>query len=150
MVLMCFSGIILAVNGGFSVAGLERGTRIFNDAGKAAWVYLSYWHFQLPPAPGIPRTQPIIPWLGVLAISALQIAVIYRKLMRYGIPTFMVFIALAASAYDLATTWYGLGNIAWVIAGGPLLQSISALLITFSFEFIVSFTIKQLRGSKAR
>lgn len=144
MALCAFGGIVFAINGGFSVLGLEHGAQKFNSAGVIFWNIVSRWQFPTPAIPGLPSSQPIIPWLGVTAASLLQIVVIYRRLTHKKIPLYMVAGAVALSLYDLATTFYGLSTVAWSASAGIFVQLLLTLLITFAFETSVSITIKEL------
>lgn len=144
LALLAFGGIVFAINGGFSVLGLEQGARKFNSAGVIFWAIASRWTFSTPAIPGLPTSQPVIPWIGVVAASLLQIVVIYRRLTKKRIPLYMVAGALVISLYDLATTFYGLSTVAWASSAGMLVQLFLTLLITFTFETSVSITIKEL------
>lgn len=143
--LFSFGGVVFAINGGFSVLGLEHAAQRFNRAGVVFWAIVSTWQVDTPAIAGIPTSQPIIPWLGVAAASLLQIVVIYRRLVGKHIPLFMMLGAILLSFYDYASTFYGLAATAWLATAGTAVQLFLALVITFLFEFSVSFTIKELR-----
>jgi hypothetical protein len=140
----CFGGIIWAVNGGFSVIGLGVVASSFNEAGRLFWAAASAIRFPVPVAvPGLPATQPLIPWLGVLAASILQIVVIYRKLRNLDIPPWLWAAATALSLYDLTTTFFGLGTVAWLAAVGWPIQAVLALVLTFAVEGIIGYLLRR-------
>lgn len=139
-----FGGIFVAVNGGFSVMGLQVVAEAFNDAGKLLWAALSSLTFPVPiQVPGLPARQPLIPWVGVVSATLLQIVVIYRKLRRKQVPRWMMAAAILLSLYDLGTTYFGLGTVAWIQQAGVAFRGILALIITFIFEVTVSFLLKR-------
>src|ERR1700754_413907 len=144
LALVAFGGIIFAINGGFSVLGLEHGAQQFNAAGRIFWAIVSRWRFSTPAVVGLPSSQPIIPWVGVTAATILQIVVIYRRLTKKKIPLYMIVTALALSFYDLATTFYGLRQVNWAASAGIGVQVFLTIVITFAFEFAVSISIKEL------
>src|SRR5438477_13007162 len=70
LAIISFGGIFFAVNGGFSVLGLQVIAESFNVAGRLAWAALASIVFAVPVhIPGLPTSQPLIPWLGVIAAS---------------------------------------------------------------------------------
>lgn len=141
-----FGGIFWAINGGFSVVGLQTFAQSFNSYGAIFWAIASAWTFQLPAIPHVPATQPIIPWLGVVAASILQITLIYRKIMRLSIPRLLIGITIVLSIYDLGTTFYGLSTLAWLASAGTIVIAIIAIVITFIFEATVSYLIKEVQS----
>jgi hypothetical protein len=139
---LSFGGLLWAINGGFSVIGLERMALMFNASGRVFWAIMTLWRFEVPTVPGLPGTQPIVPWIGVSAASMLQIAVIYRRAVHLPIPRSMFFAALVLSAYDLATTFFGLASMPWLQSTHPAVVGLLALILTFVVEFIFSFALK--------
>src|SRR5437764_4728514 len=110
-----FGVIFWAINGGFSVIGLEVVATSFNHAGRLFWAAIASVTFPVPVSvPGLPSTQPLFPWLGVIAASLLQVCVIYLKLRGRDIPPWMLLAAVLLSIYDMATTFFGLGTVGWI------------------------------------
>lgn len=139
-----FGGIFWGINGGFSVLGLEVIATSFNTAGRLFWAAIASITFQVPvQVAGLPATQPIVPWLGVIAASLLQIAVIYRKLRQKDIPVWLFIAAAVLSGYDMATTYFGLGTIHWIIQNGHFIQALIAFVLTFLLELTVSLMLKK-------
>lgn len=139
---LSFGGLLWAINGGFSVLGLERMALMFNASGRVFWAIMTLWRFNVPAVPGLPATQPIVPWIGVTAASMLQIAVIYRRSVQLPIPRSMFFAALVLSAYDLATTYFGLDSMPWLQSTHPTVVGLLAVILTFIVEAIFSFALK--------
>jgi hypothetical protein len=144
LAIIAFGGLFWAINGGFSVLGLETLAKSFNTSGRLFWAIISRWTFSVPDVPGLPATQPIIPWLGVVAASLLQFVTIYRKLRHLAIPRWMFAAALVLSLYDLATTYYGLGTVAWLAGAGLIVQGLVAAVLTFIVELSASILLKEV------
>lgn len=144
LALTCFGGIFWAVNGGFSVLGVQVAANAFNDAGRIFWAIVSQWRFPVPAVPGLPASQPVIPWIGVVAATIIQIVIVFRRLRRLSLPRWLIATALLLSAYDLASTYYGLGTVAWVASGGFFVQSLLTILLTFTIEIIIGAVLKEL------
>lgn len=145
---VCFGGLFWAINGGFSVLGLEQIAKMFNSSGRIFWEIISAWRFPVPALPALPASQPVIPWMGVAAASMLQIAVIYRRSMGLTVPRSMLWAALLLSGYDLATTYFGLVTMAWLAKTHPAIIGVLAVLLTFLVETIVSYTLKGIASWK--
>lgn len=144
LAVISFGGIFWAVNGGFSVIGLGVLASSFNDAGRLFWAAISQFHFAVPVAvPGLPTTQPLIPWIGVVAASLLQISVAWLKLSKAPVPRPLFITAVLLSAYDLVTTFYGLGTIPWLAPGGPIPAAVLAVPLTFSLEIAIGYALKR-------
>ena len=45
---------------------------------------------------------------------------------------------------DLATTFFGLGTLVWIIAGGVLVQGLLTVILTFTFELLVGYMLKEI------
>lgn len=139
---LSFGGLFWAINGGFSVLGLEQIAKMFNSSGRIFWEIISAWRFSVPAIPNLPTSQPVVPWIGVAAASMLQIAVIYRRAVGLHVPRSMLLAALILSGYDLATTYFGLDTMPWLAKTHPMAKGLLALLLTFLVETIVSYTLK--------
>lgn len=146
LMVLAFGGVAWSINGGFSVIGLGVVASSFNDAGRLFWAAATSIQFAVPvKVPGLPETQPLIPWIGVVAGSLLQISVIWRKLSGRSIPLWLLVSALLMSVYDYATTLFGLGTVEWIAKFGILLQIPLAALFTFAVEGAIGYA---LRGGK--
>ena len=146
LVAIAFGGVVWAINGGYSIAGLEVLAGKFNTSGTIFWAAVSTWTFSIPvPVRGVPTTQPVLPWLGVIGISILQIAVIYRRLKGLRIPFFVWLAAAVCSAYDVTTTYYGLGTSSWLRVSETT-RGLIALVLSLTFETVVGFVLRRLLG----
>jgi hypothetical protein len=144
MAVLSFGGIFWAVNGGFSVIGLGVLASSFNDAGRLFWAAVSQLTFAVPVSvPGLPTTQPLIPWIGVVAASLLQISVAWLKLSKWAIPKPLLITAVLLSIYDYVTTVAGLGTIPWMAKGGIIPALVIALPLTFAIEAAIGFALKR-------
>jgi len=139
-----FGGIFWAVNGGFSVIGLGVLASSFNSAGLLFWAAISQLTFPVPVAvPGLPTTQPLIPWIGVVAASLLQISVAWLRLSKATIPRPLLIVAVLLSIYDYATTFFGLSTLSWLEKGGPLPALLLAIPLTFTLEIAIGYALKR-------
>lgn len=145
LALIGFGGVIWAINGGYSVLGLERFSLAFNAAGAAFWGWVSSWTFTLPASvPGVAAAQPVIPWIGVVAASLLQLAVMLLRLLGRPVPLELLVAALLLSLYDYGTTTYGLGLVPWLARAGLLGTMPIAFVLTFTVEAVAALVIKRL------
>lgn len=139
-----FGGIFWAVNGGFSVIGLGVLASSFNSAGVLFWAAVSSLTFPVPVVvPGLPTTQPLIPWIGVVAASLLQISIAWLRLSKVSIPRPLLIVAVLLSIYDYVTTFYGLGTIPWLAPGGPVPAAVLAVPLTFTLEIAIGYALKR-------
>jgi hypothetical protein len=139
-----FGGLFWMVNGGFSVLGLEIVAKGFGPGGVLFWETVSSlklpWRFLIP---GLPATQPAIPWVGCVAASLIQVGIVWRSLLRRPIPIWAAIVAFILSIYDLATTWFGLGTLQWVQWAGSIVQSVIAVLFTFGLELLIGVLLRR-------
>lgn len=133
-----------AVNGGYSVMGLEIVARRFNEAGALAWEWLSLWTFRVPirDLPGLDETQPVLPWIGVIAATILQVVIVAGRLLNVRIPPILWVAGIALSLYDVVTTFFGLGTVGWIQVAGIVVQGLIAILLTFTGELAVGVLVK--------
>jgi hypothetical protein len=124
LAVIAFGGLFWLVNGGFSVLGLEVVSKLFGT--------------------GIPP-QPIVPWLGVVAATFIQIGITWRAILRKPIPVWVIAIGVLLSGYDVATTFFGFGTLQWVQQAGPLAQIPLTLLFTFGLELLVGYLLRNKR-----
>lgn len=147
LAVLAFGGIWWCINGGYSVIGLEPAAAAFGWIGNLGYALVANWTFivDLPSVVeqqlGIPRVQPVLPWVGVIAASALQIVVTYRRRAGKSLPLWMIIAAILLSLYDLGTTWFGLGTTSWIKQAGAGLQTFMALLLTFGLEGLIGFLL---------
>ena len=144
LAVISFGGIFWAINGGFSVMGLAIIATSFNEAGDLFWASLAAITFTVPrPVAGLGATQPLIPWLGVVAASILQVTIIIRRRRGQPIPLWMWISGVILSVYDLTTTFYGLGTLRWIQQAGVLVQAFLSAVLTFLLELTVGMLVKK-------
>jgi hypothetical protein len=137
--------LFFAVNGGYSIEGLNKIADAFNAPGRFIWAFLSTFTFHVPVVlPGLPETQPVIPWLIVVGTSILQVMTMWLKVTGRYIPRWLMGLASVLSLYDLGTTFVGFSAVAWIIKAGVLLQAPLAVLFTFGFEAALSLMLRKL------
>lgn len=141
-----FGGIIWAINGGFSVLGLEEIARSFNTYGLIFWSFMSAWTFEVPIAARaqLPAVQPLLPWLGVVGASLVQIVVTFMRTMKQKVPGVLILVVILVSIYDYGTTYRGTGTVSWLADAPVLARGALSILITFVFEVIVGFLLGRL------
>lgn len=146
LAVVAFGGLFWLVNGGFSVRGLEAVAAQFGPGGLIFWQLISAmklpWQVTIP---GLPATQPLIPWLGVVAASLIQVGIVWRKLLKLSIPIWVVAVGIVLSIYDFATTYFGFGTLQWVQWLGPIVQVPLSALFTFGLEILIGFLLKRRR-----
>lgn len=144
LAVIAFGSVFWAINGGFSVAGLPIVAGAFNDAGRIFWAGMEAIRFSVPiSVPGIPTDQPLLPWIGVVAASLLQVVILYRTLRGLPIPLWMWLTAAALSVYDYTTTYFGLGTVVWIAQAGMIVQGVLTFILTFIVEGIVGLLLKR-------
>lgn len=141
-----FGALFWLVNGGFSVRGLEAGSAQFGPGGLLFWQIISStklpWTFAIP---GLPETQPLFPWIGVVATSLIQVGIVWRKLQGKPIPLWVIAVGIIASAYDFITTYFGFGTLQWIQWLGPIVQVPVSALFTFGLELLVGVLLKRTK-----
>lgn len=152
LAVLSFGGIFWAVNGGFSVIGLGVLSQSFNDAGRLFWAAIAQITFRVPVPPAVlvavptlPVTQPLIPWIGVVAASCLQISITWLKLSGQSIPIPLLITAVLLSGYDYVTTFFGLMTVPWLVPGGPVPAMALAVPLTFALELAIGYALKKKR-----
>ena len=139
-----FGGIFWAINGGFSTIGLGVMALSFNDAGRLFWAAASAITFRVPVrVPGLPETQPLIPWMGVVAASCMQISVLWLRLSNRPIPVSMLVATILLSLYDYVTTFFGLTTVPWIAVIGWPAAALIAVPITFALEATIGYTLRR-------
>lgn len=141
LIVAVFGGVFWAINGGFSVLGLETVCSMF-ESGKVFWRLMSSLTLPLT-AQGQVYVLPILPWIGVVGITVLQCSTLYLKMKGNNTPKALWVAALVASLYDFGSTYSGLGTVAWLAHAGWVVQGVTAIFLTFLFELTVSWLLSQ-------
>jgi hypothetical protein len=135
LVVASFGTVLWAINGGFSVYGLEQLCLRFNDAGRLFWQAAERITVEVP---FLQIRIPILPWLGVIAATILQIVALYLTLIGRDIPGWLFGATLAISAYDYGSTYAGFEAVAWIAATHWLVRALLAILLVFLVELIIA------------
>jgi hypothetical protein len=144
-ILVPVGGLFFAVNGGYSIVGLETIANAFNAPGRFLWASVSALSFRVPVSVmGLPETQPAVPWCIVIGTSLLQVVTSWRKLTGRSVPRWLMGFTIVISGYDIITTFVGFGTVPWIITAGILVQVPLAVLFTFGFEGAVSFLLRKV------
>lgn len=144
LVVLSLGGLFFAVNGGFSILGVNYAAKNLNEQAAVFWQFLSAWTFRLPvEAIGDRAVQPVIPWLLVLGSSVLQIACIWLKLSDIRIPLPMLLFALLMSLYDAVSTFFGFGTVEWIQQAGIIVQILLTALFTFGLEVVIGYMLRK-------
>lgn len=138
---IAFGGLFWLVNGSFSVVGLRVIALQVGDGGVLFWRAVSAWHTTYS-ADTIGQ-QPIVPWLGVIAASLFQVAIIVRSIQRKPVPVWAYILGTILSVYDFATTFSGFGTLQWVTSAGPLAQIPLTILFTFGLESLIGYLLRR-------
>jgi len=132
-----FGGGIWAINGGYSVAGLELVAGLFNAWGQVFWRAMALWQITLLDTP-----VPVLPWVLVWGTTMLQIVALLGHLRHWRLPAWLYLAAVVVSAYDLITTHAGLLSEEWLLGVPWPLVLLLATAITFTFEAIMSLLLR--------
>jgi hypothetical protein len=142
LAVLSFGSVLWVINGGFSVIGLEELCSMFNEAGRQFWQLLAAITFSVPI---IETEQPLIPWIGVVSATILQIVLAYLKLANRDAPTWLITATLVLSGYDLASTFAGLNAITWLGQAHWFIRGIIAIILTFLVEFTIAIMLAMAR-----
>lgn len=138
LVIVCGATPFFIINGHWSVTGLELFLRSLGESGRIAWVLLSAWRL---------GGSPVLPWALVFGISAVQIVAAWRRKNGDNVSWRLIVTVIAVSVYDLATTFFGAGTVAWIARYGVAPQVLAALVVTFLFELAVGALLGILSGA---
>jgi hypothetical protein len=142
LAVVAFGGLFWLVNGGFSVRGLEAIAKAFGTGGALFWAFVAGLPVPLPA--GIPA-QPLVPWLGVVAATLIQIGIIWRMAQKRRVPVWVALVGLLLSVYDVVTTFFGFGTLAWVQRAGLIAQLPLTVLFTFGLELLIGLLLRNRR-----
>jgi hypothetical protein len=120
------------------------------SSGHLAWAALTVWQVELLKVEGLPPTQPVLPWLGVISASVCQIVVAWMRRTGTPIPQRLMVMTWILSIYDLATTFNGTSAVAWIARYGLLVQVPASLVITFTFEVAVGVLLAIVSNAARR
>jgi hypothetical protein len=151
MAIAGFGLVWWGLNGSYSVLGLKVGAESFGPKAQLFYELIAAWQFTIPLKPALveqfslPVVQPVLPWIGVIATSLLQVTITYRRARGLPIPAWLSIAAFVLSGYDMVTTWYGLSEIDWIKAGGPLIHVPTTIILTFGLELLTGLLLGHKR-----
>ena len=143
--------LFFLLNGGYSIVGMAWLADRSGEYGRLFWSAATYATIDVPIAAraGLPLRQPILPWLMVVGISALQIGMLVRKLRGDRSEPWYDLAGVGVSAFDYATTGAGLAFAPFVAATSPLVHGLWAIIalllavpLTFTFEALLARVLK--------
>lgn len=151
MLLVSVGPLIILLNGGYSILGMAWIADKIGPYGRLFWSIASFWTVDVPIAEkaGLPLAQPVLPWLMVIGITFLEVAMILYRLRKANAGFWINSGGLAVSVFDYATTTAGLAFAPFSLALGRLwiawavFAFVIAVPLTFGFEGLLA---RALRG----
>src|SRR5215213_5631836 len=118
--------------------------------GRMFWSVATFWTVDVPIAQkaGLPLAQPVLPWLMVAGISALEIALILYRLRHTDAGLWVTAAGFAVSVFDYVSTTVGLAFAPFAASLGafwPLWALFAIALaapLTFAFEGLLARLLK--------
>ena len=150
MLLISVGPLVILLNGGFSIVGMAWLADKIGPYGRIFWAAASFWTVNVPVAEkaGLPLAQPVLPWMMVVGITALEVALILYKIKRVNAGFWINAGGVGVSIFDYATTAAGLMFAPFTANLGRLwiVWAIFAILLaaplTFSFEGLLARALK--------
>jgi hypothetical protein len=151
LLLVSVGPLVILLNGGYSIIGMAWLSAKLGPYGQLFWAVATTWAIDVPIArrAGLPLAQPVLPWLMVIGITALEVALIWYRLKRADPGLWINGAGYAVAGFDYITTAVGLVFAPFAAGLGFLwpLWAIFAILIaapvTFAFEGLLA---RLLRG----
>lgn len=151
LLLVSVGPLFLLLNGGYSIVGMAWLANHIGEYGRLFWTLATIWTVEVPIAAraGLPVEQPILPWMMVIGISFLEIALLLRHLRHRQPEMWLDGGGSVVALFDYATTAIGLVfapfatnlGVLWYL--WAILAFILALPVTFGFEGLLA---RVLRG----
>lgn len=150
MLLVSVGPLIILLNGGYSIVGMAWIADKLGPYGRIFWNVTSFFTINVPIAEkaGLPLAQPVLPWMMVIGITALEVAMILYKIKRVNAGFWINAGGVGVSIFDYATTAAGLVFAPFTVNLGRLWPAwaffalILAAPLTFSFEGLLARMLK--------
>lgn len=150
LLLVSVGPLIILLNGGYSILGMAWLANKVGPYGRMFWSVATFWTVDVPIAQkaGLPLAQPVLPWLMVAGISALEIALILYRLRHSDAGLWITSAGLAVAVFDYISTAIGLAFAPFTVGLGALwplwaLFAIAlAVPLTFAFEGLLARLLK--------
>ncbi len=150
MLLVSVGPLIILLNGGYSILGMGYLADRIGPYGRLFWAVATYFTVNVPIAEkaGLPLAQPILPWLMVIGITALEVSLIWYKLKDAEPGMWLNGAGVVFGGFDFMTTAAGLIfapfaanlGVLWYI--WAILAMIIAAPLTFGFEGLLARALK--------
>jgi hypothetical protein len=150
MLLVSVGPLIILLNGGYSILGMAWIADQIGPYGRLFWSVTSFFTINVPIAEqaGLPLAQPVLPWIMVVGITALEVALILYKIKRANAGFWINAGGVAVSIFDYATTAAGLvfapfaANLGALWSVWAFFALLLAAPLTFSFEGLLARMLK--------
>lgn len=150
MLLVSVGPLIILLNGGYSIVGMAWIADKIGPYGRLFWNVTSFFTINVPVAEkaGLPLAQPVLPWIMVIGITALEVSMILYKIRGANAGFWINAGGVAVSIFDYATTAAGLVFAPFAAQWGAVwaVWAFVAILIaaplTFSFEGLLARMLK--------
>lgn len=151
MLLISVGPLIILLNGGYSILGMGYLADRVGPYGRIFWGIATFWTVNVPIAAraGLPLAQPVLPWMMVVGITFLEVALILYRLRKADPGMWLNGAGVVVGGFDYITTSAGLifapfaTNLGMLWYIWALLAVIIAAPLTFSFEGLLA---RALRG----
>jgi len=106
LLLLSVGPLIILLNGGYSILGMAWLADKVGPYGRLFWAAATTWTLDVSIAQraGLPLYQPVLPWLMVIGISSLEVALILYKLRHTDPGLWINGAGVAVSGFDFVTT----------------------------------------------
>jgi hypothetical protein len=150
LLLVSVGPLIILLNGGYSILGMAWLSDKVGPYGRMFWSVAMFWTVDVPIAQkaGLPLAQPVLPWLMVAGISALEIALILYRLRRTDAGLWVSAAGFAVAVFDYISTAIGLVFAPFASSLGAiwplwaLFAIVLAAPLTFAFEGLLARLLK--------
>jgi hypothetical protein len=150
LLLVSVGPLIILLNGGYSILGMGYLCARIGPYARLFWAAATYITVDVPIAEkaGLPLAQPVLPWLMVLGITSLEVALIWYRLKRADPGMWLSGAGVVVSGFDYITTAAGLIFAPFMAQSGGLwylwamLAMVIAAPLTFGFEGLLARALK--------
>lgn len=150
MLLVSVGPLVILLNGGYSILGMGYLADRIGPYGRLFWAVATYVTVDVPIAAraGLPLAQPVLPWLMVVGITALEVSLILYRLRKAEPGMWLNGAGVVFGGFDYITTAAGLIfapfttgiGVLWYI--WALLAVLIAAPLTFGFEGLLARALK--------
>jgi len=150
LLLVSVGPLIILLNAAILYLGMAWLADKVGGYGRLFWALATFWTVDVPIAQkaGLPRAQPVLPWLMVGGISFLEVALILYRLRQADAGAWISAAGYSVSMFDYITTTAGLAFAPFAAGLGAiwplwaLFAMALAASLTFSFEALLARLLK--------